>query len=159
MHHTGRSRTGKVNFFNAAPIIIKNSLQPEIQLSTAAAELVALCDTSMDVQGLRSLLIELGFAQQNATIIHEDNQSAKAIAESGANLPKKSRHLNLRDLKVKELVDDGEIAVVYTATAKQIADALSKNLNPTLFGKFAPYITNYVDQSDGHVAFILIDAS
>ena len=36
--------------------------------------------------------------------------------------------------------------------------ALSKNLNPTLFGKFAPYITNYVDQSDGIVTLCLINA-
>lgn len=107
---------------------------------------------------LRSLLEELGFPQKNATVICEDNQAAKAIAESGRNLPKKSRHIRLKDLKVKELVEDGEIAIKYVATAKQIADALSKNLNPTLVGKFAPYITNYVDQSDGIVTLILVNA-
>ena len=158
MHHTGRSRTGKVIFFNHAPIVIKSSLQTTIMLSTAAAELVALCETSMDVAWLRSLLMELGFPQKNPTVICEDNQAAKAIAESGRNLPKKSRHLRLKDLKVKEQVENGDIYVQYVSTAKQIADALSKNLNPTLFGRFAPYITNYVDQSDGIVTLVLVNA-
>ena len=65
---------------------------------------------------------------------------------------------NWEDLKVKEQVENGDIYVQYVSTAKQIADALSKNLNPTLFGRFAPYITNYVDQSDGIVTLVLVNA-
>jgi len=52
-------------------------------MSSAEAELIALCACAADVAYCRKLANELGFLQLRPTIIHEDNLGAKQIAESG----------------------------------------------------------------------------
>ena len=51
-------------------------------MSTAEAELMALCAYAADVAYCRKIANELGFLQLRPTIIH-DNLGAKAIAENG----------------------------------------------------------------------------
>ena len=52
-------------------------------MSSAEAELIALCACAADVAYCRKLANELGFLQLRPTVIHEDNLGAKQIAESG----------------------------------------------------------------------------
>ena len=141
--HTGKSRSGKVIFFNGSPIVVKSSLQSTVSISTCTSELIALSDCAMDMQGLINLLIELKFPQNEPCTIYEDNTACKATVESDRNLPKKARHINLRDLKVKELVQDKVVKIQYCRTVAQLADLLSKNLPKAVFNRFAPYITGY----------------
>jgi hypothetical protein len=51
-------------------------------MSSAGAELIALCACAADVAYCRKLANELGFLQLRPTLIHEDNLGAKQIAES-----------------------------------------------------------------------------
>ena len=100
---------------------------------------------ALTINMLRNLLKEIGLEQIGPTVIAEDNQSAIAVAGSKANLPKKSKYLDLRTLKIKQMVDSGIIAPQHVGTAQQIADLLSKNLNSVLFPKFAAYLCGYAD--------------
>ena len=120
-----------------------------------SAKLIALANTALDIQGVRSLLEELGIPQMMPTTVYEDNTACKAIAESDCNLPKKARHIRLRDLKVKEMVYDQVIAIEYCRTIHQLADLLSKNLNSATFYRFANYITGYSHTVNGIIAFVL----
>jgi hypothetical protein len=145
MHFSGRSRTGSVIFMTRGPVACTSFLQTVIQLSTTAAELVALMYCAMTVGMIRNLLKEIGYEQLGPTVIAEDNMSAIAVANSQSNLPKRSKYLDLRTLKIKQMVDTGVIAPQHVRTAHQIADLLSKNLNSTLFPKFAAYLCGYSD--------------
>ncbi len=50
-------------------------------MSSAEAELIALCACAADVDYCRKLPNELGFLQLRRTVIHEDNLGAKQIAD------------------------------------------------------------------------------
>ena len=64
-------------------------------MSTAEAELIALCACAADVVYCRKIANELGFLQLRPMVIHEDNLGAKAIAENG-NFKGRSKHFELR---------------------------------------------------------------
>ena len=64
-------------------------------MSSAEAELIALCACAADVAYCRKLANELGFLQLRPTIIHEDNLGAKHLAESGS-FKERSKHFELR---------------------------------------------------------------
>lgn len=152
---SGKSRSGKAIFFNYSPVVLKSNLQRTVSIATSASEMIALSDCAMEMQGLINLLLELKFPQNEPCTIYEDNTACKATMESDRNLPKKARHIALRELKCKELVQDDIIAVQYCATAHQIADLLSKNLPKVLFHRFADYVTGYRHPNDGILAYCM----
>jgi hypothetical protein len=82
-------------FCNNAVFSWKASLSSVFAMSSAEAELIALCACAADVAYCRKLANELGFLQLRPTIIHEDNLGAKQIAESG-NFKGRSKHFELR---------------------------------------------------------------
>jgi hypothetical protein len=55
----------------------KSSSSSVLAMSSAEAELIALCACAADVASCRKLANELGFLQLRPTIIHEDNVGAK----------------------------------------------------------------------------------
>jgi hypothetical protein len=70
-------------FCNNAVFSWKDFLSSVLAMSSAEAELIALCACAADVAYCRKFANELGFLQLYPTIIHEDNLGAKQIAESG----------------------------------------------------------------------------
>ena len=121
----------------------QSRLQQVVQLSTAAAETIALNDTSQDVNLLRGTLADMGLEQKVPTTVFEDNQAAVAIANSNTSLSGTTKHLQMRDLKIKEMIDEGTITVEYCPTSSMLSDLFTKNLNHVLFEKFADYVTGY----------------
>ena len=69
-------------FCNNAVFSWKCSLSSILAMSSAGAELIALCACAADVAYCRKLANELGFLQLCPTTVHEDNLGAKQIAES-----------------------------------------------------------------------------
>jgi hypothetical protein len=82
-------------FCNNAVFSWKSSLSSVLAMSSAEAELIALCACAADVAYCRKLANELGFLQLRPTIIHEDNVGAKQLAESG-NFKGRSKHFEVR---------------------------------------------------------------
>ena len=74
---SGKSRSGKVIFFNGSLIVAKSSLQTTVSISTCTSELIALSDCAMNMQRLINLLNELKFAQNEPCVIDEDNTACK----------------------------------------------------------------------------------
>ena len=149
---TRRSRTGKLVLCAGGPITSKSSLQNVVQLSTAAAETIALNDTVQDVSVIRNTLAEMGLEQAAPTTVFEDNQAAVAIANSNTSLTGATKHLQMRDLKIKEMIESGTITVEYCPTTKMLSDLFTKNLNHVLFKKFSEYVTGY--ETDRKLLFI-----
>ena len=154
MDESRRSRTGKCVFCNGGPIIVQSNLQKTISLSTMAAETIALSSTALDVCGLRTMMQEIGHWQPYPTVLLEDNQATVLLANSQATLSQRSKHLEIRDLKIRELVESGIIDVIYCRTTQQVADLMTKNLNSTAFPKFAAFICGYASHNQVIMAIL-----
>jgi hypothetical protein len=90
-------------------------------MSSAEAELIALCACAADVAYCRKLANELGFLQLRHTIIHEDNLGAKQIAESG-NFKRRSKHFELRWRFLHHHINRGIVSIKAIKRELQLAD-------------------------------------
>jgi hypothetical protein len=82
---------------------------------------------------LRNLMRELGFMQEESTLIWEDNRAAIALAENKVSSAGRSKHINLRFRFVAEAVKDGIVRVCYAPTDTNHADLFTKSLTTVTF--------------------------
>ena len=143
---TRRSRTGKLVMCAGGPITTKSKLQSTVQLSTTAAELIALTDTSGDVNRVRETLAEMGVSQTEPTTCYEDNMAAKYLAEGNANSSEATKYLQIRDMKMREMVEQGIVRILHCSTIRMAADIFTKNLNHILFARLAAFVTGNSDK-------------
>jgi hypothetical protein len=108
-------------FCNNAVFSWKASLSSLLAMSSAEAELIALCACAADVAYCRKLANELGFLQLRPTIIHEDNLGAKQIAESG-NFKGRSKHFELRWRFLHQNINRGIVSIKAIKRDLQLAD-------------------------------------
>jgi hypothetical protein len=97
-------------FCNNAVFSWKDCLSSVLDMSSAEAELIALCACAADVAYCRKLANELGFLQLRPTIIHEDHLGAKQIAESG-NFKGRSKHFELRWRFLHHYINRGIVSI------------------------------------------------
>ena len=126
-----KSRSGQVIYLNNGAIGWKSSLQKRIATSTSESELYSMYDASRHAKWFRELLGEIGFPQRTI-ICHEDN---KGVVDWIATAKASSRmlHLDIEYYWLREVHDLGFFNYVLTPTALQIADILTKQMDPTLF--------------------------
>ena len=108
-------------FCNNAVFSWKSAVAPILALSTAEAEMIALCCAAQEIAFCRKLANELGFWQLSPTTIYEDNLGAKAIAETGY-FRGRSKHYQLRWQWITRMIKCGAIIVVGIRRNKQLAD-------------------------------------
>jgi hypothetical protein len=135
IHSDGKSHTGTTTFIGASggPIMSQSSKQKLVTTSSTASEFVATSDKIKYIEWLRNLLSSLGFDQKEPSIVYQDNMSTIKLAEKGEGNFGTTRHLNVRFFKIKELIDNGTIKLVYCPTEHMIADILTKPLSGKLF--------------------------
>lgn len=138
---TARSMSGYVFLINGAPVSWKSKLQPVTALSSTEAEYVALSAAAMEATWIRMFLEELGFAQEEPTTIHIDNQSAIAIAENPIHHAR-TKHINIKIHHVRDLIQDGTIRLQWCPTGDMVADIFTKPLGRVLFQQHARHLIN-----------------
>ena len=116
------------------PISTKTTQQNNITISTAEAELVACSEACRESEWIWYLLAELGFEQKTPIQIHCDNQSVVAIAKNPGN-HNGTKHIEIRHLYVRHLIDSGRAQIKYCWTEDMIADILTKAISTRLFIK------------------------
>ena len=146
-----RSRSAIVLMMNGGPLYCKSFLQSVIQLSTCCSEIIASAQTSIDIQGVRSLLSELGFKQTAASRQYCDNKAAVQIMNGEASLSQSTKHIEMRFLMVRQLIAAGIILLDYVKTDHNISDLLSKNLGRTLYTKFRDAMLGLNHHMHGHL--------
>jgi hypothetical protein len=122
-----RSRTGIVFRFAGGPITWYSGKQIPVAVSSAEAELYALSDGVKDGIFQRNLLNELGINLPQPTLMMEDNEAAKQIAED----PKfhaRVKHIGIRLGFIRDMIKEKLIAVKWCPTDKMLADILTKAL-------------------------------
>ena len=122
---TRKSTTGFVCFLNGGPVSWKSKLQEIIAQSSTEAEMIAACKGSNEAAFLRFVLADLGFPQKS-TRCYEDNTGVTCLARNPGALRDRSKHFELRWLKVQEYATEGTIDLIQVGTKWQIADALTK---------------------------------
>jgi len=108
-------------FCNNAVFSWKSTLSSVLAMSSAEAELIALCACAADIAYCRKLANELGFLQLRPTIVHEDNVGAKQLAESG-NFKGRSKHYELRWRFLHHYINRGIISIKTVKRILQLAD-------------------------------------
>ena len=122
-----RSRSGIVIMMNGAAISWISRSQTCVAISTAEAEYIALCLAAQEQNWLREIVQFLGHEQTEPTVVYEDNDAARLIAENDLSV-KRSKSIDIRYHYVRERVADGQIRIERIDTKDQPADLLTKNL-------------------------------
>ena len=108
-------------FCNNAVFSWKSTLSSVLAMSSAEAELIALCACAADIAYCRKLANELGFLQLRPTVVHEDNIGAKQLAESG-NFKGRSKHYELRWRFLHHFINRGILSIKAVKRDLQLAD-------------------------------------
>ena len=122
------SRTGYVIYMGTAAVVWCSKLQKSVALSSTEAEYIALTATARDLIWCRTLLEEMGFAMKEASVIHEDNDSASKIAQSYKKHPG-VKHIEIRQHFIRDRVMEvKDISIERLSTYNMVADLLTKQL-------------------------------
>ena len=98
-----------------------------ISLSSTEAEVMAASTAATEIVYQRGLLREMGVVFDKPTILYVYNTSAIALVKNSKSCVR-TRHIERRYLKIRELIDAGHIEVKYVNTVDNTADLLTKAL-------------------------------
>jgi hypothetical protein len=132
VHGDAKSHTGVVITMGKGVIFAKSSKQKLVSKSSTAAELIALSDGIDYAIWAQEFMKSQGY-DMKPLIVYQDNKSTITLAENGKSTNQRTRHINIRYYAVKDLIDKGEVIIVYKPTAEMIADYLTKPLQGKLF--------------------------
>jgi hypothetical protein len=98
--------------------------------STMEAELATLDTTTMKVEWLRGLLIDLPIVEKllPAILMNCDNQTMIVKVDSSKDNIKSSRHIKRRLKSVRKMRNSGVITLDYIHTEKNMTDLFTKGL-------------------------------
>ncbi|KAF0776207.1 hypothetical protein AaE_000093 [Aphanomyces astaci] len=121
-------------FFNSL-ISWLSKKQGIVTLSTTEAEFVALALCIQECLYVRQLAAELHHTSDQPISVHEDNQSAISIAQN-AEHHGRSKHIDVRFMFVRDLVENKEFILHYCPTKEQLADFFTKAHPEPAFRRF-----------------------
>lgn len=130
--HDRKSTSGYMFKLFGNTITWRSKKQSTVALSTTEAELISLCEASVEACWLIKLLSDLNINVENV-IIFEDNQSTMKTVKNPDQ--KRLKHLDVKYNFIKQKVEEGIIKVLYVSTQMQIADILTKPLPRERFCK------------------------
>ncbi|CAI7787117.1 unnamed protein product [Closterium sp. NIES-53] len=116
---------GYVFTLGGAAVSWRTKHQTVIATSTAEAEYIAMFEGAREATYLRRLCDDLGFPQQEPTVLFVDNQSAISLA-TGEQMSQRTKHMEVRYHWTQKAVQDGVVWPEYCPTAQQAADYLTK---------------------------------
>ncbi|KAF0702583.1 hypothetical protein AaE_015838 [Aphanomyces astaci] len=129
---TRRCISGFFTLFFGSPVSWLAKKQPLVTLSTTEAEFVALALCIQELLYLRQLASELQQTSDQPVLVDEDNQSTIKIA-TNAELHGRSKHIDVRYMFVRDLVDSGEFQLKWCSSGNQLADFFTKPLPAPAF--------------------------
>ena len=131
-HADRRSHTGMTLSLGKGVVVASSRKNPGVQMSACEAELIGLSDRASICVWARKFIMAQGYRLPPA-IIRQDNRSTIALVTNGRSQSERTRHIDIRAFWLKELIDSGEVELVWTPTEEMLADVLSKPLNGSRF--------------------------
>jgi hypothetical protein len=92
--------------------------------------------TAQEVVWVRRCLKELGWTQDGATTIFEDNQGCLDMVLNPV-AHGRTKHIDITYHFVRELVQAGEVKFQYVRSQENVADIFTKPLDRVLFQRFS----------------------
>ncbi len=130
---TRRSTTGVICVHSKAAVSWVSQLQKSVSLSTTEAEIIAASEATKEVIWLARMCSEItGF--NGIPVLNVDNLSTVKLVKNPT-FHKRSKHIEIRNLFVREKFESKEIAVSHIAGSEQLADILTKPLPRERFQK------------------------
>ena len=112
----------------SAPVTCTSQKQKLVAVSVCQAELEAVFELTKTLVYSRNLSEELGFKQEAATEVYEDNTCVITLSNAYAHKQKRVKHFLLRINYIGELTKNKIILVKYVPSEKQLADCLTKHV-------------------------------
>ena len=138
---TSRSTSGAVITWMGAAIAWGASLQACVTLSTAEAEMVALCKLTQEVMWMRRFISELmGYELEFKSDLHCDNQATLKLVDKRVHHAR-TKHIKLRQNFVREQKDAQQVNPIHIATKDNLSDIFTKPLSRALQDRFWPSLT------------------
>jgi hypothetical protein len=135
---TRRSTTGYILYLCGAPLAFHSKRQKIVTLSSTEAEVYALSAATSEIEAIVQMISEFEKVDL-PVIVHEDNKGAIALSENQL-YNTKSKHIPLKEFRVRELVENGDIKISYVSSSENIADLFTKPLADKKFSTFAKSI-------------------
>ena len=142
---TRKSVTGNATYLFGCLINWRSKRQPVIASSTHEAEIVAMALCADEGIWQRRLLAELGIygtaelfgtkGRMPPTPLLSDNK-ASTFTANNPSTGIRSKHIDVRFLKIREYVASGELRVVHVRTDYNVADFFTKGLTIQKFSNF-----------------------
>jgi transposase InsO family protein len=129
-----KSLSGYVIRIGETAINWKSAKQQSIALSTAEAEYMSLAEAVKEVVWIRKGLEQLGWKQEDPTVIYQDNNACISWANESV-FSKRSKHIDIRYHFTREKVTSGEITLRFVPSTEMVADILTKPLHGSAFQK------------------------
>lgn len=131
---TRKSTSGYAFHLGTGAISWSSKKQPVVALSTAEAEYIAATSCATQTVWLRRILEVMHHEQNTPTKIYCDNKSAIALSKNPV-FHGRSKHIDIRFHKIRELIAEKEVVIEYCPTEEQIADIFTKPLKIESFYK------------------------
>ena len=137
---TRRSTTGYLFLFRGTPISWSSKLQKTVALSSCEAEYMALKEAIKEQQYIRAILGELiPILGKNLAIdctkVYTDSNSAIQLAKNPV-YRTRSKHIDIQYHYIREQVQNKTTNLLWTSTASQLADGLTKAISNDKWAQF-----------------------
>ena len=136
----GHSTTGWALYLAGCAFAYSSKRQACITCSSTEAEIVAASACSLEIKHFRTLLAEMGLPQ-GVVVLKVDNSGAVELSRDRKSCHR-SRHVDRRYFKVRELSFEGELRVEKVDTADNSSDLLTKPLATDPFRRHRARLMN-----------------
>jgi hypothetical protein len=142
-HTLPRSYGSTVPMMNGAAVGLSAKRHTLTASSTTHDESIEFGIASNRMVGFRNMATEMGFPQDKATTIYQDNEACIQIMVNRGSLSKQSRHMERRILAARNKIEDGEVFPTYCRTEEMVADIGTKALSDRQFCYLRDLLTGY----------------
>jgi hypothetical protein len=141
IHDDYKSQTGSTMRAGKGCFNSRSKKQTITAKSSTGAETIAVSDIASPTIGISNFSRDLG--TRIVPTIYEDNMSTIKMIHNGKPNADHSRHINIRQFFISDIIKRGEIKLQYVKTEDQIADILTKPLQGLQFMKLRNLLLNY----------------
>ena len=127
------------------PVSWSSKQQSVVALSSCEAEYIAATHAAKHIVWLRSLLQELGFPQQHASILFCDNQGTVACTHD-PHQHSRMKHIDIRMHFIRHCVNSSVIDVHHIPGTENTADIFTKPLHRTMHRQWVTMLRLALDQ-------------
>jgi hypothetical protein len=154
-HTLPRSYGSTVPMMNGAATALSAKRHTLTASSTMHDESIEFSIAANKMAGFRNMSIEMGFPQEKATTIYQDNEAAIQVMVNRGSLSKQSRHMERRILTAQNKIEDGQIMPKYCKTEEMLADIGTKALSDKQFVYLRDRLTGYALVKKRHPTYAI----